>query len=70
MHMEFSISLQNLSLFEQLIAALFVLSAVIHLLYYFIVFSKLAFYKGNPEKHNGKQQVSIIIAAHNEDYNL
>jgi poly-beta-1,6-N-acetyl-D-glucosamine synthase len=68
--MEFSISLQNLSLFEQLIAALFVLSAVIHLLYYFIVFSKLAFYKGNPEKHNEKQPVSIIIAAHNEDYNL
>lgn len=68
--MEFSISLQNLSLFEQITAALFLLSAIVQLLYYFIVFSKLAYYKGNTEKCVEKQPVSVIIAAHNEDYNL
>ena len=60
----------NLSIFEQCIAAVFLLSAIIQLLYYFLVFSKLAFLKEDTEQGMEYQPVSVIIAAHNEDYNL
>ncbi len=69
--MDLTISLQHLSVFEQIIAAVFLLAAIIQLLYYFLVFSKLAFHKEDSKQNTDQQlPVSIIIAAHNEDYNL
>lgn len=68
--MNFSISIQHLTIFEQLVAAIFLLSAIIQLLYYYLVFSKLAFYKVDNKENTGYQPVSVIISAHNEDYNL
>lgn len=60
----------HLSIFEQIIASLFLLSAMIQMLYYFLVFSKLAFHKKDAERSNQRQPVSVVISAHNEDFNL
>ncbi len=68
--MDFSISIQQLSVFEQLVAALFLLSVIIQWIYYFLVFSKLAYYKEGTIQNTDHPPVSVIIAAHNEDYNL
>ena len=68
--MDFSISIHHLSLFEQLVAVLFLISAIIQILYYLIIFSKLAFYKADDKKNAEHPPVSVIISAHNEDYNL
>ncbi len=68
--MNFSISIHDLSLFEQIVAALFLLSAIIQMLYYLLVFSKLAFYTEDTKENTEHQPVSVIISAHNEDYNL
>ena len=68
--MELTISLQHLSVTEQIIAAVFLLAAITQLLYYFLVFSKLAFHKEDSNQNNEQLPVSVIIAAHNEDYNL
>ncbi len=68
--MNFSISIHDLSLFEQMVAALFLLSAIIQMLYYLLVFSKLAFYTNDNKENTEHQPVSVIISAHNEDYNL
>ncbi len=68
--MDFSIFTQQLSLFEQIIAAIFVLSALILINYYLLVFSKLAFFKKADKQSNNPQPVSIVISAHDEDYNL
>ena len=68
--MELWSEFQQLSVFEQVLVAIFLLSALVQLLYYFLVMSKLAFYKDNSTKNADLQPVSIIIAAHNEDYNL
>ena len=68
--MNFSISIHDLSIFEQIVAALFLLSAIIQMLYYLLVFSKLAFYTEDNKENTEHQPVSVIISAHNEDYNL
>lgn len=68
--MDFSILIQQLSLLEQITAAIFVLSVIALLLYYSILFSKLAFYKKTVEHSNHNPSVSVVISAHNEDYNL
>ncbi len=68
--MDLTISLQHLSVTEQIVAATFLLAAITQLLYYFIVFSKLAFHKEDSNQNNEQLPVSVIIAAHNEDYNL
>ncbi|MBC8320681.1 MAG: glycosyltransferase [Bacteroidetes bacterium] len=68
--MNFWTTILNLSIFEQIIAALFLLSGIIQLIYYFVVFSKLAFYREEIKQSNNYQPVSVIISAHNEDYNL
>lgn len=68
--MELWTVLQQLSVFEQIITALFLLSAIIQLLYYFLVMSKLAFFKEDNKQSSDRQPVSVIITAHNEDYNL
>ncbi len=68
--MNLLVSIQDLSLFEQIVAALFLLSAIIQMLYYLLVFSKLAFYTEDNKENTEHQPVSVIISAHNEDYNL
>lgn len=68
--MDFSISLQSLSLFEQILAVTFLLSAIIQIVYYFLVFSKLAFYKEENNQNTEHLPVSVIIAARDEDFNL
>ncbi|MFK5857115.1 MAG: glycosyltransferase [Bacteroidota bacterium] len=66
--MDFSI--QQLSTFELIIAGIFIFSALVQLSYYLIVFSKLAFYNKAPDSGNESQPVSVVISAHDEDYNL
>lgn len=68
--MELWTVLQQLSVFEQIVTALFLLSAIVQLLYYFLVMSKLAFFKEDNKQSSERQPVSVIIAAHNEGYNL
>ncbi len=68
--MNFWTTIISLSIFEQIIISLFLLSSLVQLLYYFLIFSKLAFYKENNKKETEYLPVSIIISAHNEDYNL
>lgn len=62
--------IEHLTVFEQITVALFLLSAIIQLLYYLLVFSKLAFHKEENKQRTEHQPVSVIISAHNEDYNL
>jgi len=68
--LDFTVSLQQLSLFEQITIALFILSALIQLVYYLLVFSRLAFYKKSAENNTTNQPVSVVISSHDEDYNL
>lgn len=68
--MDFSISIQGLSLFEQITITVFLFASIIQLAYYLIIFSRLAFYKGNASNSTDTQPVSIVISAHDEDYNL
>jgi len=68
--MDFSISLQSLSIFEQILAVTFLVSAAIQIIYYFLVFSKLAFYKEDKNQDAEQLPVSVVIAARDEDYNL
>ena len=68
--MDFSISIHNLTLFELITIAVFLFAALLQVTYYAIVFSRLAFYNGNTSKNTDKQPVSVVISAHNEDYNL
>ncbi len=68
--MELQLSFDQLSLFEIIISSIFFISAIILLGYYIIVFSRLAFYKDTYSKAPDHQPVSIVISAHDEDYNL
>jgi len=68
--LDFSVSLQQLSLFEQITLALFISSALIQLAYYLLVFSRLAYFKTSTNQNVSNQPVSVVISAHDEDYNL
>ena len=68
--MDFSTILLNLSIFEIIVGAIFLISAIIQLTYYLVIFSRLAFYKGSTERVIEHQPVSVVISAHDEDYNL
>ena len=68
--MDFSISIHDLSLFEQITIFIFLFAVIIQLAYYLLVFSRLAFYKTTTDQDADKQPVSVVISAHNEDYNL
>ncbi|MCD4744690.1 MAG: glycosyltransferase, partial [Bacteroidales bacterium] len=48
---------------------IFIISSFVQLVYYWAIFSRFAFYKGN-EKTQIKQAVSVVICAKNEYYNL
>ncbi len=68
--MDFSTILLNLSIFEIIVGAIFLISAIIQLTYYLLIFSRIAFYKGTTERVKEHQPVSVVISAHDEDYNL
>lgn len=68
--MELWSELQQLSVFEQIVAGIFLVCVIVQLLYYFLVMSKLAFFKEDDQQNIEHQPVSVIITAHNEDYNL
>lgn len=68
--MDFSISLDHLTIFEQVLTGLFLLSVLIQLFYYLLIFSKLAFFKEVEKENIDYKPVSVIISARNEDYNL
>lgn len=52
------------------IAAVFALSALTQLVYYWLIFSRLAFYKKTDSSEDKKPPVSVVISARNEYYNL
>ncbi len=69
-HMELQIFTENNSLIEIIILIAFMVSALLQLIYNYAFFSRLAFYKKPNENKYFKEPVSVIISAHNEDYNL
>lgn len=61
--------LKELSVFETITAIVFFIAAITQLMYYFIIFIRLANYK--PQSQPAPNEpVSVIICAHDEDYNL
>lgn len=60
----------SLSIIEGSLFALFALSALIQLLYYWLVFGRLAFFKKSPPSTVVHPPVSVVIAARNEYHNL
>ncbi len=68
--MDFFKLIQQLTLFEQIIGVIFLLSSFVQIVYYLLIFSKLAFYKDESEPNIEKMPVSVVISAHDEDYNL
>jgi len=61
---------QSLTVFELALLALFSLVILIQLVYYWVVFGRLAFFKTPAVNDLQKPPVSVIIAARNEYYNL
>ncbi len=55
---------------ESIVLYVYLATTVIILMYYLVIFRKFAFYKEHQQNNTQKPPVSIIIAAHNEDYNL
>ena len=63
--------LQNFSSIELILLVAFALSGLIQLIYYWVVFVRLAFYKPlKKQKEENMPPVSVVIAARNEYYNL
>jgi len=61
---------QDLSNISIVIAAIFALSTLTQLIYYWLIFSRLAFYKKSDSTGDKKPPVSVVISARNEYYNL
>jgi len=59
-----------MSVFVIIVLILFGFSFVVQMLYYWLVFSRLAFYKPAHVKPRDPPPVSVVIAARNEYYNL
>ena len=62
--------IQSLSVFEIIITTFFLISVVFQLAYYLIMFIRLALFKDNSSNTSAIIPVSVVISAHNEDYNL
>jgi cellulose synthase/poly-beta-1,6-N-acetylglucosamine synthase-like glycosyltransferase len=62
--------LQSITLFELLLLGLFSAAILIQLIYYWLIFGRLAFFKIPPANDLQKPPVSVIVAARNEYYNL
>lgn len=68
--MELNFDISNLSYFQLALVIIMGLALLIQLIYYLLIFSKLAFYKCDKRSTNENEPVSVIISAHDEDYNL
>ena len=68
--MELNFDISNLSYIQLTLVIIMGLTLLIQLLYYLLIFSKLAFYKQNKRTTFKIEPVSVIISAHDEDYNL
>lgn len=64
-----TIDLQNLPIWQLIVAGVFIGSLTIHLFYYFFFFVRLALYKP-PKESLSAEPVSVIICAWNEEDNL
>lgn len=64
-----TINFYTLPTWQLVLAAMFVGSLIIHLLYYLVFFVRLAFYK-SAARAGAQQPVSVIICAWNEEDNL
>lgn len=62
--------LNDVGLFIQITFWIFISTAIIQLIYYWAVFSRLAFYKPSSKEAINKPAVSVVIAARNEYHNL
>ncbi|MCF6341218.1 MAG: hypothetical protein L3J31_00240 [Bacteroidales bacterium] len=62
--------LQSLTVIELVLLGLFTVSALIQLVYYWLIFGRLAFIKIPVLNNLPRPPVSVIIAARNEYYNL
>ncbi len=60
----------SLSMIEWILLSVFGLATVVQLLYLWLVFGKLAFYKPRHATAENKEAVSVVIAARNEYHNL
>ncbi len=60
----------SLSIIEWILLSVFGLATIVQLLYLWLVFGKLAFYKPPHDLAETKEAVSIVIAARNEYHNL
>jgi len=67
--MELLSILEELSVLEATLVILFMVSVMVQLVYYLAIFSKLAYYKSKPDT-TSFEPVSVIVSAHDEDYNL
>ena len=68
--MELQLIFEQLSIFEMIIGVIFLTTAVIQLLYYSLIFSKIALYKVDNNTEIDYQPVSVVISSRDEDYNL
>ena len=68
--MNFEININELSIPEFIISGVFVISILIQAFYYLFFYLKFILYKEKDENSNTFEPVSVIISAHNEDYNL
>ena len=59
-----------LHLFELVLFVLFCFAFFVQMIYYWLVFSRLAFYKGSTDHITLEPPVSVVIAARNEYHNL
>ena len=62
--------LQSLTIFELFLLGLFAVSVLVQLVYYWVIFGRLAFFKIPESSSLPKPPISVIIAARNEYYNL
>ncbi len=60
----------NFSLVAIIFLGLLGASFIIQMIYYWLVFARLAFYKQPQKKSNNQPPVSVVISARNEYYNL
>jgi poly-beta-1,6-N-acetyl-D-glucosamine synthase len=68
--MELQSLIDQLSVIDSIIICIYQATSITILSYYLLVFRKFAFQKETDKPNSQQPPVSVIIAAHNEDYNL
>ena len=60
----------DFTILEFIFIGIFLFSWIIQMIYYWVVFSRLAFFKSKPDEEQELPPVSVVICARNEYYNL